>query len=331
MADRSKIEWTDATWNPILARRRDNGKLGFHCEKVSPACTHCYAASFNQRNLPARGTGLPYVEASLAEVEIIAEAKMLEIPLRWKRPRKVFVCSMTDLFAEFVPDALIDQVFAVMALCPQHTFQVLTKRPERMREYLSVDRSKPLAECVEARVGANAMQVATQLGEKVDDPWWDAFWAWPLPNVWLGVTAENQEWWDRRVPILIEIPAAEKFVSVEPMLGPIRGSREQWEWISQVIVGGESGREARPLHPDLPRGLRDQCQAHGVAFFFKQWGEWVPSLANAFSREAAAKIGKGATSFDWSDGLQSFHIGKKLAGRMLDGREWNEMPSMATV
>lgn len=114
MADRSKIEWTDATWNPIVARRLDNGKLGFACQKVSPACAHCYAELFNQRNLPARGTGLPYVQSSLEQVEILIDGKTLAIPLRWRRPRRIFVCSMTDLFGEFVRDPLIDRVFAMM-------------------------------------------------------------------------------------------------------------------------------------------------------------------------------------------------------------------------
>jgi protein gp37 len=128
MSENSKIEWTDASWTPVRARRKDNGKVGVACVKVSPACKNCYAERFNMRNLPVHGTGLPYTVEALDQVEIFLDEEMLLVPLKWKKPRKIFVCSQTDLFGEFVPDEMIDRVFAVMALCPQHTFQVLTKR-----------------------------------------------------------------------------------------------------------------------------------------------------------------------------------------------------------
>ena len=138
MADRSKIEWTDSTWNPIRARRRDNGHVGFHCEHVSEACRNCYAEGMNKRLF----TGLDYKPGNRDQVEIFLDEKTLLQPLRGKRPRKIFVCSMTDLFADFVADEMIDRIFAVMALCPQHTFQILTKRPERMRKYIAGEQFK---------------------------------------------------------------------------------------------------------------------------------------------------------------------------------------------
>src|SRR5690348_8356514 len=135
MSANSSIEWTDSTWSPIRARNPDDGKTGWHCVKVSPACAHCYAETFNSRRLPNGGTGLPYNAHSTAET-YLDEARLTD-PLRWKKPRHIFVCSMTDLFGEWVPEEMIDRVFAVMALTPHHTYQVLTKRPERMRDYFA--------------------------------------------------------------------------------------------------------------------------------------------------------------------------------------------------
>ena len=132
MGDHSKIEWTDATWNPIRARRRDTGKVGWFCTHASDGCTHCYAETLNHR----LGTSIDYRAQDLAKVEIFLDEKMLKQPLRWRRPRRIFVGSMTDLFGEFVPDAMLDCIYAVMAMCPQHTFLLLTKRAGRMRDYL---------------------------------------------------------------------------------------------------------------------------------------------------------------------------------------------------
>lgn len=358
MADRSKIEWTDATWTPIRARRRDNGKLGVHCERVSPACKNCYAATLNRRNLPSHGTGLDFTRPNREMVDVFVDEEMLLQPLRWRRGRKIFVCSQTDLFGEFVTDNMIDQVFAVMALCPQHTFQVLTKRPERMREYLTAE--IPLSDRAEY-----VLSQAAHTGKIVWDPRGSerhnyygcgqigdisnrrVLPGWPLPNVWLGVTAENQEWADKRIPLLLETPAAKRFVSVEPMLGeidltgyvPAYHGIDERRYLDQVICGGESGSGARPLHPDWARSLRDQCQAAGVPFFFKQWGEFSPLKPNPCTHWTLIDHGgetfENTTAWNGRRGQDSetgeeyvYRVGKRAAGRLLDGREWNEFPEV---
>jgi len=234
MSDGSGIEWTDATWNPVRG-----------CRKISPGCKHCYAEMFAER---FRGVpGHPFEQGF--DVRLVPEA--LELPRRWRRGRHVFVNSMSDLFLDEVPSRLIQNVFNVMRDCPQHQFQVLTKRAERLVE-LSADL------------------------------------AWS-PNVWMGVSVESTDYiW--RVELLQQVPAAIRFISVEPLLGPI--ARLPLDGIHWVIVGGESGHRARPMKPEWARSIRDQCQEAGVAFFFKQWGG----------------------------------VRRKLAGRSLDRREWNEMP-----
>jgi protein gp37 len=234
----------------------------------------------------------------------------LEKPLSWKKPRRIFVCSMSDLFYESVPDEWIAKVFAVMALCPQHTFQVLTKRPERMREYL-VERCK-------ARE--------------------------PLPNVWIGCTVEDQQRADERIPVLLETPAAKRFVSCEPLLGPVNFSLVTVEdnngcaaqiWplhgsgLDWVIAGGESGPNARPSHPDWFRSLRDQCVDAGVPFFFKQWGEWAFTGArNTHFMDSDGVLRAKAGAGD--DGAwPCSRGGKKAAGHLLDGQEWRQVPEVA--
>jgi protein gp37 len=319
MADRSKIEWTDATWNPLRARDA-TGKIGWHCEKVGEACRFCYAEGFNKR----LGTGLEYKPGHRDALEIFLDEKMLTAPLRWKKPRMIFVCSMTDLFADFVTDEMIDRVFAVMALAPQHTFQVLTKRPARMRAY---GEQMTRQEWWKARLYGDARP--------------SVYPGWPLPNVWLGVSAEDQERADERIPDLLATPATVRFVSLEPLLAPI-ALHVRWllnlDWI---IAGGESGAHARPMHPDWPRSIRDQCQAAGVPFFFKQWGEWT-----LFADDDGIPDQRFAKRNDWiilqSDGSRDvpdgrwpskeygecaiIHVGKKRAGRLLDGVEHNGMP-----
>jgi protein gp37 len=371
MASKSKIEWCDATWTPIRARRRDTGKVGVHCERVSPACKNCYAARHNMRALPVHGTGLDFTVVNREKVEIFVDEEMLMAPLRWRRPRKIFVCSQTDLFAEFVDDEQIAQVFAVMALAHWHTHQVLTKRADRMQTLLSSEDFWDLVGCMIAvivdgevdpldRRRDDLRATAPEVGPDV-----------PLPNVWLGVTAENQEWADKRIPLLLQTPAAKRFVSIEPMLGPVdlgavlwngsepimknhadvlRGGlhhplhgfiRQPINTLDQVIVGGESGPGARPMHPNWARSLRDQCQAAGVAFFFKQWGEWASGRELApdhrvphgsvtpkrccwvYEDGTVASIGRGERP-----GALSTRVGKRNAGRLLDGREWSEFPEV---
>lgn len=380
MASTTKIEWTDASWTPVRARRKDTGKVGWHCERVSPACTHCYAAAHNRRALPGCGTGLDYVRSSRDQVDIFIDELTLLQPLKWKRPRKVFVCSMTDLFAEFVPFEMVDRVFAVMALCPQHTFQVLTKRPERMAEYLNdwhPDWDRAFPDDADIDIGG------THLTSKRDitDEYATVAKDWPLPNVWLGTTVENQEWADKRILWLLKCPAAVRFLSVEPMLGqiylrsgqvwcrdcetdrgdvydrtpePCDGKCPRIHW---VICGGESGRNARPMHPDWARSLRDQCAAYGVPFFFKQWGEFFPATIVDDSRMAGGRAydsprgGRSSTMMrtskrDWQQmkpgdetrgstmldhDTMAVKVGKKAAGRLLDGVEHSEFPSASTA
>ena len=311
MSDNTKIEWTDATWNPVRARDPKSGRVGWHCVKISPACTHCYAAEHNAKGRGGFGTKLPYAESSPAEVFL--HERTLAKPLHWKRPRRIFVCSMTDLFGPWVDVAMLDEIYNVMAACPQHTFQVLTKRPDRMHRY--------------------HLNLAKRVAQIENNPV-----RWPLPNVWLGVTAENQETADERIPWLLKTPAAVRFLSCEPLLGHVdlsawlQAQGPAWRYsgdddssgrpgVDWVIAGGESGRGRgiRPMHPDWVRSLRDQCQAVGVAFFHKQWGEFCHW--SQATDEVAAQLGSHA------DG--PIRVGKKQAGRLLDGIEWNQFPSPA--
>lgn len=332
MADRSAIEWTDASWNPIRARNLKTGKVGWHCEHATTGCEHCYSEGFNKR----LGTGLDFKPGHRKDIEIFLDETMLTLPLRWKKPRKIFVCSMTDAFADFVTDEMLDKMFAVAMLCPQHTLQVLTKRAARMRRYFAGDPQERILR--RTRGGYASVEVSTAKSYRSTTKLGGEF-SWPLPNVWLGVSAERQQEADERIPELLATPAAVRFVSLEPLLGHIslhalnlatptpsdaltgvqcvpddsaEGYRnEPTARLDWVIVGGESGRQARALHPDWARSLRDWCQACGIAFFFKQWGEWAP----------------GALNEHW-EGVAMRRVGKKAAGRLLDGIEHNEFPKV---
>jgi protein gp37 len=336
---RSKIEWCDSTWNPTTG-----------CTKVSSGCDICYAEKITER---FHGKG------SFAEVKLHHDR--IDAPLRWRKPRRVFVNSMSDLFHDKVPDEFIARVWAVMAATPKHTYQILTKRHGRMRALLNDD-----AFHGEVAGMASALAITGELpstgfaGRSV------------LPNVWLGVSVEDQKRADLRIPALLDTPAAVRFLSCEPLIGSVDLAGRGWlpvsagdpdpdaecktcgteefsdqhghetvhrcgsrhaepcrvlpngdcdldgeptgEWcngpiqpyprISWVISGGESGSGARPAHPDWFRSLRDQCQAAGVPYFFKQWGEWAPRR----------------------DSVDMVRVGKKQAGRELDGRTWDEFP-----
>lgn len=270
MSATSSIQWTDATWNPGI----------YGCDEVSPGCANCYAVVLAHRlaamgkagytpdltkPVPAGG------RAWTGEVRVIDEHfEQIEQPLHWRKPRRVFVNSMTDLFHESVPDSHLDRVFAVMALTPQHTYQVLTKRPDRMRAYMSA--SDVDSRILEAMQPLSGLKVLTAEAE-----------AWPLPNVWLGVSAEDQDRANERIPLLLDTPAAARFVSYEPALGPIdfrvvpipvTGARElatsRLDWI---IVGGESGPRARPFDLAWARSVIQQCRRPGAAaVFVKQLG-----------------------------------------------------------
>lgn len=235
MGATTRIEWSEATWNPVSG-----------CDKVSPGCAHCYAEAFAER---WRGVpGHPYEQG----FDLRLWPERLELPLRWRRPRMIFVNSMSDLFHPAIPFEFVERVFAVMAEAEQHTFQVLTKRHERLAELAP------------------------------DLPW--------PSNVWMGVSIENRRW-VQRADYLREVPAAVRFISAEPLLGPLENlDLTDIDWL---IAGGESGYRHRPVEAEWIRELRKRCRTGGVAFFFKQWG--------------------GRTS--------------KAGGRLLDGREWSQMPT----
>jgi len=307
MGRKSKIEWTDATWNPIRG-----------CSRVSEGCRNCYAEL-----MAARFSGPGQAYEGLAEMtpagprwtgKIVLVEKHLEDPLRWKKPRKIFVNSMSDLFHEDIPPSVIAKIFAVMAAAPEHTFQLLTKRPERMQDLLAWDEFPNIV---------RQESVAFT---------WDYDGDWPLPNVWLGVSCEDQRAADRRIPLLLKTPAEIRFVSAEPLLGkidifdsccprPIQvplGTTPPLGNLHWIIAGGESGRGARPIHPDWLRSLRDQCEYAGVPFFFKQWGEF--GLRRTWGDH-------GRTKHIFEDGYIVERVGKKKSGRVLDGVTYSQFPS----
>lgn len=299
MADGTKIEWTDATWNPITG-----------CKVVSPGCTNCYAmklAGTRLKHHPSRdGLTVETKGGPVWNGKVRLNREWLHQPTGWTKPRMIFVCAHGDLFAEGVPDDWILDVFTVMAICGNHTFQVLTKRPERMRNFLS---RRGLLDDIYAN--------------------WHTFsgaprevWSWPLHNVWLGVSVEDQRRAEERIPPLLDTPSKLHWISAEPMLGEIelhklrygagwmdaiagyddynsglgRITRRRLGW---VVAGGESGPNARPMQPDWARSLRDQCASAGIPFLFKQWGNHRPcSDAN---------------------GPYMLRCTKSEAGRLLDG------------
>ncbi|KPL55542.1 hypothetical protein ABB55_27645 [Prosthecomicrobium hirschii] len=317
MADKTGIEWTDATWNPIVG-----------CSVVSPGCTNCYAmrlAGTRMKHHPSRA-GL--TRDSKAGPVWTGEVRFMEPwltqPLHWSKPRMIFVCAHADLFHEAVPDEWIDRVFAVMALCPQHTFQVLTKRPERMRKYVSENLGGRIQDVVDNMEPDGIWKFPGY------EPWiTDDF---PLPNVWLGVSIEDQRRADERIGILGATPAALRWVSAEPLLGRIDFDIDQLRVIDWVVAGGESGPGARPMHPDWARSLRDQCAAAGAPFLFKQWGEWVSVLDRdrddpdwRADYPKHERIGNRVLNLAGGSGFHGervhimHRIGKKAAGRLLDG------------
>jgi protein gp37 len=287
VSDKSAIEWTDSTWNPVTG-----------CDRVSPGCAHCYALDLAAR-LKAMGNPR-YQHDGAADTSgpgfgvTLHPDKLME-PRRWRQPRRVFVNSMSDLFHDEVPDDFIAKVFWVMSgpSVQKHTFQILTKRPDRMRRLLA----------------AWAEDASPVWRAGVGPGWKPAYppWVWPLPNVWLGVSVENQHWADERIPLLLETPAAVRFLSCEPLLGPLdltpwmlpthQGmDDDELAWgIHWVIVGGESGTHHRSMKPEWARSIRDQCFDAGNPFFFKQWGGRTP----------------------------------RAGGRKLDGRMWDEFPAGA--
>jgi protein gp37 len=273
----TSIQWTDRTWNPVRG-----------CSIVSPGCVHCYAMKQAHR---FSGPGKPYEGLTKLSARsgpqwtgkvVTVESALLE-PLSWRKPQRVFVNSMSDLFHEDVPDYFISEVFATMALAPRHTFQILTKRADRMRRWFECPgRVADVAVAIFKRY-PNLRDAERESRSRVKD--------WPLPNVWLGVSVEDQQRADERIPLLLQTPAAVRFISAEPLLGPLNlGALPRpahfhsqpvgWETyladrLHWVIVGGESGPGARPFDLAWARSIVQQCKAAGVACFVKQLGSHV--------------------------------------------------------
>lgn len=340
------IQWTDETWNPVSG-----------CDRVSAGCDRCYALTMANRlkGMGVRGyqeDGDPRTSGPGFAVQL--HPWVLAQPLRWRRPRRIFVDSMGDLFHDDVPDDYISQVFAVMALASQHTFQLLTKRHARMRSLLSngpfqqtvlhhlMELRKPLRPSPSPGVlyvdRGNLLQVG-----------------WPLPNVHLGVSVENQQWADIRIPALLETPAAVRWISAEPLLGPLMLSQPWVDYLNGwrteadhdphcdgacrlcpipvqvqttrlnwVVTGGESGVGARPAHPDWFQSIRAQCESAGVAYLHKQNGAWRPAASGeAYTTHLRYD---GSTTDDRSDGLPMVRVGKHDAGRDLDGITYDDYP-----
>lgn len=333
MSTGTGIEWTEATWNPVVG-----------CTAVSAGCANCYAVSMTHR-LEAMGLpkyrGLTVLQPNgrrrfNGTVRTVEEA--LEIPLRWRKPRRVFVNSMSDLFHPDVPFDFIDRVFAVMALTPHHTYQVLTKRPERMAEYLGGADRLVQAGRHGAVLGSVHFQVWTNDETRGQRDIFD----WPLPNVWLGTSCEDQKAADERILHLLRCPAAVRFLSCEPLLGAIELDRawhghtsedlKTCEWcggyldpdrrhdcydarphIQWLIVGGESGPGARPCDVEWIRSVVRQAREAGVPCFVKQLGSGAPSMHTNIGRgrhhmddgrEFVVRDIKGGDPAEWPEDLR---------------------------
>jgi protein gp37 len=364
MADKSKIEWTEATWNPIRG-----------CSRISEGCRNCYAEVTANR---FKGEGQPYEGLIARTGQWNGEIKFIDVglaqPLRWKRPRMIFVNSMSDLFHENLPIEQIAKIYAVMCLAHWHIFQVLTKRAERMH---SVINNPDFYEMV-LTAADEIRGKFPKINIGISDPQ-----LIPPKNVWLGVSVENQDTANERVPLLLQTPASVRWLSAEPLLSPLslESALGGTRWIGGqrgcsgthhgvgtedcprhkhhhhddrcnpgldwVVVGGESAQTkngftaARPMHPDWVRTLRDQCNNAQVAFFFKQWGSYSynydrdrddPDCRNCLKE--SRKPGRWVNL----EGGHGFHgqrvhygelVGKKKAGRILDGRTWDEYPGAA--
>lgn len=325
----TKIEWCarpgtiPESWNPVTG-----------CAKVSPGCQNCYAEHMARRLAGRHG----YPEAP-NHFSVTLHPDRLDVPLRWRKLRTAFVCSMGDLFHIDVRVNYMASVLSRIATTPQHTYLCLTKRAVRMNELFN---SPEFAELLLLKTWKTFATETT----------------WPISNLWLGVSVEDQERADERIPLLLQTPAVVRFVSVEPCLsavnlseylmcqqyagklkesrpGTIGGKpyraariRPRLDW---VICGGESGSGARPMHPDWARSIRDQCQAAGTPFFFKQWGAWTPDTRMVATRwsgigqppDGIKMIGDSEHGYQWMA-----RVGKKRAGRLLDGEEWNQWPKV---
>lgn len=281
----TKIQWATKVWNPVTG-----------CEKVSEGCAECYAEKFAKRlkKMPNPKVSDKYKNG----FKPTCHPESLKEPEKWKKPQRVFVCSMGDLFHEDIPFEFITKVFATMVMHPKHTFMLLTKRPERMKEFIDW-------------VNPNCL---------ID-----------LKNIWLGVTAENQERFEERVSILLQIPARIHFVSIEPMLNSVNLNKAfvipnvedvTMHTVNWIICGGETGSNARPLNGDWVKNLRDQCYVSETPFFFKQWGEYI-----TIPREDVKKYPLSILKTDLHYHCVYARVGKKAAGNLIDGKEWNQFPN----
>lgn len=322
MPNATKIEWADYTWNPIT---------GCPGPKVSPGCAHCYAERTMNTRLMHVYAFKKFEEGYRVYEEepfqrVWFHPERLGQPSKIKKPSRIFVGSMCDLFHDSVNDEWIAEIFAIMSLCPQHTFMLLTKRPARMLDWVDSEETNGGLLIFEA---LDSIRPRVKLKPSTVNPEV----AWPLPNVWLGVTVCNQAEADAKIPLLLQTPAAKRFVSIEPMLGPVDFSRITDEdnrgeniqiWplhgcrgIDWVICGGETGPGARPMHPDWVRSLRDQCQSAEVPFFFKSWGEWLPTDSVDFYRgehnvDFVQKYGRTGREFPNSEGRSIIGDGRLL-------------------
>lgn len=374
MGTNTGIEWTrgmgeGATWNPIAAFVEDPnadpdapstykfddapGKLyvrGWFCTHDSEGCRHCYAERMNLW----RGNGLEYIAQNLSRTRF--EFMGLDDPIRWSRPRMIFPCSMTDLFADFYSDKMIDYVFAVMALSRRHVYQVLTKRARRMFEYMM----HPEREAKWMNAVAHVVEGFNLQKQCAREPIFSQREEWlPLPNVWMGVSVEDQKNAERRVRYLAKTRAALRWLSLEPLLGPVdifdvdgKIAQQMGEdgamgfpadIIDWVVVGGESGPGARPMHPEWVRKVRDDCAQIGMPFFFKQWGNYAPvNLVSHEGDETIVRLDPGVKCVHISGRVEDdfpsifrpaewatmkHFADKKNAGATLDGREHKEWPA----
>lgn len=286
----TSIQWTNKTWSPLRVKVRHDaariaeekgytslieigktmaGHIGPHCEAVSQGCTNCYSQTNNHRCLPANGTGLPFDRRSRDLVAPFVDERILLQPLRWKSPQKIFVENQSDLFGEWVREEDIDRVFAVMVMCHQHTFQVLTKRPERMLKWFDNDPVNRMCGHMAwiNRHKDNSIATAAATFRAMTDE------RWPLGNVWMGISCEDWKTAEERAAILRKVPAHVRFISQEPQIDSrIEWTPEKLAGISWLVQGGESGPGARTFDLKWARTALGECRAAGVAYFLKQVG-----------------------------------------------------------
>lgn len=312
----SKIQWTDKTFNPIRLIRDDGSHGGHWCRKISEGCANCYAEEQNQSNYFSFASHLKYT-GKMPENLILDEQVLSDI-IKLKKPHKIFMCSMTDIFGDWIPEHWIDQIFATMLIAKQHTFQVLTKRPERMREYLS----KPYF-----------VNIARYIDQHFNNKFAHDNYELPADNIWLGTTCENQKTANERIPHLVQTPAKVRFLSCEPLLeeidldldGLIDIEDEEGSCLAQpkdainwLIVGGESGKNARPCHIEWIRSLVNQCKTANIPVFAKQLGSKpinsVPYGSTFVHFPLKLKNKKGGDIEEFPEDLQvrEFPFGKEV-------------------